>query len=45
VSAGETAPMDLVIAKNRYNAPGKILLQFNGRFSEFTERKKDSESQ
>lgn len=29
--------VDLIIVKNRYNSPGKIRLQFNGRFSEFTE--------
>jgi len=30
-------PIDLVIDKNRYNAPTTIKLQFNGEFSEFTE--------
>jgi len=31
--------MDLVIDKNRYNAPSKIKLDFNGEYSNFTERK------
>lgn len=30
--------IDLVIDKNRYNAPSKIELDFNGEFSKFTER-------
>ncbi|MBI3305692.1 AAA family ATPase [Candidatus Nomurabacteria bacterium] len=30
--------IDLVIAKNRYNAPCKIELDFNGEYSSFTER-------
>ncbi len=29
--------IDLVIDKNRYNAPTKIKMKFNGRYSEFTE--------
>lgn len=36
--SGEARAIDLILAKNRYNAPGKIELQFNGRFSEFTEK-------
>ena len=43
-TTGESVPIDLVIAKNRYNVPGKVSLQFNGRFSEFTEREKSPES-
>ena len=31
--------IDLVIDKNRYNAPCKIELDFNGEYSSFTERK------
>ena len=30
--------IDLVIDKNRYNAPSKIKLDFNGEYSSFTER-------
>jgi len=30
--------IDLVIDKNRYNAPCKIELDFNGEYSSFTER-------
>jgi replicative DNA helicase len=35
---GEVKKIDLVIDKNRYNAPTKIELDFNGEFSSFTER-------
>ena len=31
--------IDLVIDKNRYNAPCKIELDFNGEYSSFTTRK------
>lgn len=34
---GVANPVDLVIDKNRYNAPTTIALQFNGEYSEFTE--------
>jgi len=30
--------IDLIIDKNRYNAPSKIMLDFNGEYSIFTER-------
>jgi len=30
--------IDLVVDKNRYNAPSKIKLDFNGEYSSFTER-------
>lgn len=33
-----TKPIDLIIDKNRYNAPTKIKLDFNGEYSSFTER-------
>jgi len=32
--------IDLIIDKNRYNAPGKIELDFNGEYSSFTVRRK-----
>lgn len=35
---GAMKKIDLVIDKNRYNAPSKIGLDFNGEFSRFTER-------
>jgi replicative DNA helicase len=31
-------PIDLIISKNRYNAPTKITLDFSGAFSNFSER-------
>jgi len=33
--------IDLIIDKNRYNAPSKIKLDFNGEYSSFTERQDD----
>jgi len=33
-------PIDLIISKNRYNAPTKITLDFNGAYSNFNERDK-----
>ena len=36
--ANTTPKIDLVIDKNRYNAPSKIKLDFNGEYSSFTER-------
>ncbi len=35
---GKLKKTDLVIDKNRYNAPSKIKLDFDGEFSRFTER-------
>lgn len=32
-----TAPVDLIIGKNRYNAPTTIKLSFNGEYSKFSE--------
>jgi len=37
---GGLKKIDLVIDKNRYNAPSKIELDFNGEYSKFTERKR-----
>ena len=34
---GVANPIDLVIDKNRYNAPRTIKLQFNGEYSDFQE--------
>jgi len=33
----EVENIDLIIDKNRYNAPTKIKMKFNGKYSEFTE--------
>ena len=35
---GGSKKIDLIIDKNRYNAPSKIELDFNGEYSKFTER-------
>ncbi len=40
----ETVPVNLTIAKNRYNAPARIPLRFNGRFGEFTGPDEGAES-
>jgi len=37
---GGLKKIDLVIDKNRYNAPSKIDLDFNGEYSKFTERER-----
>ncbi|OQX71066.1 hypothetical protein B6D52_02715 [Candidatus Parcubacteria bacterium 4484_255] len=37
-SGGEEKKVDLIIDKNRYNAPCRIKLDFNGEYSSFTER-------
>lgn len=36
--AGPEEAVELIIAKQRYNAPGRVQFSFNGRYSEFTER-------
>ena len=38
---GELKEIDLVIVKNRYGAPCRIKLDFNGAFGIFTERNKN----
>ena len=38
---GQVKPLDLLIVKNRYNAPGLIKLDFLGEYSEFKERTKE----
>ena len=37
--AGPEEAIDLLVSKQRYNAPGRLPLAFEGRYSEFTERK------
>lgn len=37
---GGLKKIDLIIDKNRYNAPSKIELDFNGEYSKFTERER-----
>jgi hypothetical protein len=39
IGGDKLTPIDLIISKNRYNAPTKITLDFSGAYSTFEERR------